>query len=316
MSKLLQIFILSRDRAIFLKESIDSAIDQSESNYDYEIIVSDNSETDDVNELVNEYYLKNNKITYVRRSLTLTASEHIQLVISEINAQYAVIFHDDDILHPDYIKKMTPLLFDESIIAVGCNAMIFNHKITDSTQKTHIFNSIKKFNFKKEFLHQYLLGYGGVAPFSGYIYKADIIKKISFESLISGKHFDVSFLASLLDYGSIAWLPDELMYYRVHEQGDSATESIVDRLHLLKYMFSEGVDRKSKSVFLFRYLFWLNWIKQQGTFRSNVSKFNYRIVFKFLVMKSLSVIISSYFWNLILKKMKKILIKVYIKKTN
>ena len=311
MSKLLQIAILSRDRADFLKEAVDSALMQSGSELDYEIIISDNSEKDDVNKLVNKYYLTNKKIKYIRRNPTLSDLYlHCELVISEFNSKYAVIFHDDDILHPDYIEKMTPLLSNESIVSVGCNAKIFNNNIIDSTKRMHNFNSLKIFNSKKDFLQQYLLGYGGVAPFPGYIYKTKFIQKIAFNSLICGKHRDVSFLTSLLDYGSVAWLPDEVMYYRVHLKSDSASEAVTDRLHLLRYMFSEGIDRDSMPVFLFRYLFWLNWMKQQGRFLSNISKWNYKIVIRFLVFKFFKVLLSSYLWNTIRKKIK---IKINLK---
>ena len=159
MSKLLQIAILSRDRADFLKEAVDSALMQSGSELDYEIIISDNSEKDDVNKLVNKYYLTNKKIKYIRRNPTLSDLYlHCELVISEFNSKYAVIFHDDDILHPDYIEKMTPLLSNESIVSVGCNAKIFNNNIIDSTKRMHNFNSLKIFNSKKDFLQQYLDG--------------------------------------------------------------------------------------------------------------------------------------------------------------
>ncbi|WP_416687586.1 glycosyltransferase family 2 protein [Candidatus Pseudothioglobus sp. Uisw_041] len=303
MTDFLQIIILSRDRVDLIQNSIDSAIAQNEPGLDYEIIISDNSDNDDVNELINKYYLKSNKIKYIRREPPLSGNAHYEVVISELNAKYAVIFHDDDILHPDYIKQITPLILNDSIAAVGCNALTFNNKIGDATKKTHNFKSIKKFDNKKDFLQQYLVGNGGIAPFPGYIYKTKFIQKIPFKSLISGKHLDVSLLASLLDYGAIAWIPEALMYYRVHLKGDSATEVIPHRLKYLRYAYSEGIDRESKSVFLSRYLWWFNWIRQQGSFTSNISKWKYRIVTKFLIFRFFNVISTSYFWFKILKKM-------------
>ena len=57
MSAFLQIIILSRDRAEYLHEAIASVLTQNEPELDYEIIISDNSETDDVSDLINKYYL-------------------------------------------------------------------------------------------------------------------------------------------------------------------------------------------------------------------------------------------------------------------
>ena len=94
------------------------------------------------------------------------------------------------------------------------------------------------------------------------------------------------------------------MYYRVHGKSESSTESVPDRLKLLRYMFSEGVDRSSTPVFLFRYLFWLNWIRQRGSFWSNFSNWRYQIAIKFIFVKAINVIGTSYFWLTIYKKLR------------
>ena len=301
----LQIAILSRDRPIYLQEAIESALKQEESGVEYEIIISDNSENNEVMELVNSSYIANKKIKYIKRNPTLPDGlNHTELVISELNSKYAVIFHDDDIFHPEYLKKIIPFIVNNSVSAVGTNAFIFKNKTQDCKKKMHDFKDIKKFINKKFFLQQYLLGTGGSAPFSGYIYKTKYLKKLSIKSIIPGKHADVELLASLLDYGSILWLPEVLMFYRVHQSSSSSHENVHDRLKLLRYMYSEGINRNSNPVFLFKYLYWVNWILQQGTFKSNISKWKYRIVLKFLVFSSVKVILSSFFWKAVFKRIK------------
>ena len=304
MFKFLQIVILSRDRVEYLQESIESVLAQNESELDYEIIISDNSEKDDVNELINKFYLRSKKIKYIRRVPPISSKYHYELVISELNSKFTVIFHDDDMLHPDYLKIISPFILNNPPAAISCNAKIFKNKITDSKKLIHHFKSIKRFNKKQYFLEQYLVGNGGIAPFPGYVYNTKFLQEISFDSLISGKHFDVSLLSSLLDYGSIIWLPNVLMFYRVHGKNESSTESVPDRLKLLRYMFSEGVDRESKPVFLFRYLFWLNWIRQRGSFLSNFSNWRYQIAIKFIFVKAINVICTSYFWQSCIKKLR------------
>ena len=305
MSLSLQFVILSRDRPAYLQEAIDSALKQVETELEYEIIISDNSENNEVMDLIHNRYIDNNKIKYIKRQPTLPDGLfHTELVISELNSNYAVIFHDDDILHPEYLKKISPYIINNTVSAVCVNAIIFKKTIFDGVKKTHRFNSIKRFNNKKSFLKQYFLGNGGTAPFPGYMYKTEYLKKISIKSLNTGKHSDVQFLASLLDYGSILWLPEVLMFYRIHKSGSSSNESVSARLKLLRYMFSEGIDRESQSVFLYRYLFYINWIRQQGSFFINISKWRYRIVAKFLLLKSINVMKTSYFWLTILRKLK------------
>ena len=301
----LQIVILSRDRPIFLQEAVESALNQVKSEMEYEIIISDNSENNEVVELINRSYSQNKKIKYIKRKPTLPDGlNHTELVISELNSEYAVIFHDDDILHHEYIKKISPFILNSSISAVGTNAFIFNNKTHDVKKKMHDFKDIKKFHNKKNFLQQYLLGTGGSAPFSGYVYKTKYLKKLSIKSITPGKHADVELLASLMEYGSILWLPEVLMFYRVHQSSSSSNENVHDRLKLLRYMYSEGINRNSKPVFLFKYLYWVNWIVQQGTSKSNILKWKYRVVLKFLVFRSVNVILSFFFWKTVFEKIK------------
>jgi cellulose synthase/poly-beta-1,6-N-acetylglucosamine synthase-like glycosyltransferase len=304
MSNLLQIVILSRDRPNFLSKTIESATNLNASDISYEIIISDNSESDDVNNLFKENYSKSHKISYRRRIPTVSSSSHYQLVIEELNSEYAVIFHDDDIFHPDYLMKISPILLNQSFSAIGCNALIFKKEIKDGFKKMHEFSQIKKFNRKKDFIRQYLVGNGGVAAFPGYIYKTEYLKKISFLDLPSGKHADVALLASLIKYGDIIWLADTLIYYRTHITNDSASESIVDRLSLLRYMFSNGISRSSKSVFLFRYFYWFNWLRQKGLSTKDIFEWRYRKSLKFLFFGAPRFLFSSYFMKIILKRIK------------
>ncbi|WP_416695927.1 glycosyltransferase family A protein [Candidatus Pseudothioglobus sp. Uisw_050_01] len=306
MFKFLQIVILSRDRAEYLQESIESVLAQNDVELDYEIIISDNSEQNDVNELINKFYSTSKKIKYIRRVPPVSAQHHNELVISELNSKFAVIFHDDDILHPDYLKTIGPFILNNPPAAISCNAKIFKNKITDGKKLMHHFKSIKRFNNKQCFLEQYLVGNGGIAPYPGYVYNTSFLQKVSFDSIgkvsqIGWKHFDVSILSSLLDYGDIIWLPETLMFYRLG--GDSNNEDVSARLRLLRYMFMIGIDRASKPVFLYRYLFWLNWIRQQEFLWSNLSNWRYQIVIKFIFFKAINVICTSYFWKTCFRKL-------------
>ena len=66
MTTSLQIYIMSRDRPDYLINALDSVISQVTVNIKLDIIVSDNSETDEVEKIVSDLY-QNSNITYVRR---------------------------------------------------------------------------------------------------------------------------------------------------------------------------------------------------------------------------------------------------------
>lgn len=297
-----QIVILSRDRPVFLKEAINSALLQNKAMVKIKIIVSDNSEKNDVFDLMKECYLKK-RVEYVRRSPPVSAKEHFQVVISELNTKYAVLFHDDDILHPDYIKKIIPFLLSDNISAVGCNAFLFNNDVSDSVKEMHKYKVVQRFATEKEFLERYLIGSGGIAPYPGYIYNTKLLKRVSFDLLTGGKHSDVVLLSSLLNHGLILWIPESLMFYRIHNSNDSAIENIANRLSLLRYMFSKGVDKASYPVLLYKYVFWLKWMhQQQGLFPINILKWRYRIVAKYIFYKTIKILFSLFFWKAIMRR--------------
>jgi hypothetical protein len=299
----IQIYILSRDRPNLLREAIDSALKQNHSLIKFEIIISDNSENDDVYKMVNRNYTQKN-IKYIRRSPPLPAKEHFQLVVSELDAKYTVLFHDDDILHPDYVRVMSSFLKNDNIVAVGCNAMILMGDTLSSKKSMSDFSPSIKFNNEKEFLERYLPGSGGSSPFPGYMYRTKYLKQAFLNIPIKGKHSDAAMLSSLLNYGEIVWLEKPLMYYRVHDSNDSVVENISDRLALFHYMKKKGVEKYSTKLLLFRVIFWSRWILQQGGFLSNITHWRYRTVVLSILLKIMKISMTRHFWQIIFLRYK------------
>ena len=60
MKKSIQIYILSRNRPLFLKVAIDSALNQNYSQIKFEIIVSDNSDNENISKMIKENYVHKN----------------------------------------------------------------------------------------------------------------------------------------------------------------------------------------------------------------------------------------------------------------
>jgi hypothetical protein len=56
----------------------------------------------------------------------------------------------------------------------------------------------------------------------------------------------------MLKYGLIVWLPDTLMYYRIHDENDSNIEDTVGGIALLNYIAKKGIGKNQdcyKSMF-------------------------------------------------------------------
>lgn len=253
--------------------------------------------------MINDNY-ESGSFKLVRRKPALSSREHFQIVISELSSEYAVLFHDDDVMHPDYVKNMSSFLvgINQVVSAVGCNAFIFKKNILKCVQKMYDFESVKLFNNQGDFLSQYLFG-RGKAPFPSYIYNTKFLKKISITSLPCGKHGDVTLLSSLLDYAPIFWLPDSLMYLRLHASNDNNIYSVPNRICLLNYMARSGLERSSDLMTLFRCDFWYKWFIGQNI--KKVFLWKNKIVFKFLFFKAFFFMGKIIFWKALVARIKK-----------
>jgi hypothetical protein len=58
----------------------------------------------------------------------------------------------------------------------------------------------------------------------------------------------------MLKYGLIVWLPDTLMYYRVHDENDSNIEDSVGCIALLNYIAKKGICKNHDFFVAMRYV--------------------------------------------------------------
>lgn len=299
----LQVYILSRDRPVFLKQAIDSILNQ-QFPLEFELIISDNSENSNVKKMITESYSQR-KFKYSKVNPPLSANDHFQLVVSKLNKEFAILLHDDDIVSSNYINEMFQAINEDNVVAVGCNAKIFTNNILHAIKNSHSFDKPKRFNNEKIFLSQYLPGNKGNAPYPSYIYRTKYLKKAFLNIPIKGKHSDVAMLSSLLSFGEILWLEKKLMYYRVHNSNDSATESIPDRIRLMNYMKKKGIDRNCINFVLFRVLFWIRWVDQQNISLKNLKNLKFRKVLTSILLIILKLSYRLNFWLIIFQRYRK-----------
>lgn len=256
-SSTLQIYLLARDRPAFLREALVSVLNQIARNV--EVIVSDNSVQDDVFLMLAADFPN---VKYVRRYPPLCASEHFRTVLEEATAELLVMFHDDDVLLPGYIKTLRWVMDnDPTLVAVCPNAFIMRgSKATDEYFAPPGRGDLK-LNRPEDMLREYFsLLQKGAMPFPGYMYRRSMIHGLHLEPEEGGKYADVSFLVKAILRGPIHWLSVPLMLYRMHLNNDSATEAVGQRLALLRFVYaSTAITPRSRLVAQYRYRYWLSW---------------------------------------------------------
>lgn len=254
-----QIFLLCRDRIEFARETIDSIIDQDYANY--ELIISDNSEKNDVFEFVSENY---SNIKLVRRRPSLFWIDHFNAALEESSSDFLVIFHDDDVMEKNYLSTLVAYLQKyPQLSAIAPNALVI--KGTQYTQKVFA-KGLDKLIFHKKpesIFHHYMnFKRRFHAPFPGYLYKKECIKDLKFMLSEGGRNTDVAFLMKLSKVAPILWIPDKLIKYRNHQNAYRHDYNFQGKQRLLRFALSNTyLNKHDDDIINFKLILYLRYLK-------------------------------------------------------
>lgn len=286
MSPKVQVILMSRNRPDYICKSVESILAQTYANIDF--FISDNSTEPAVESLIRQKYPS---VQYVRRGSALTMTEHWSLIISEVNSEYFMMFHDDDEMKPECVDLLVSALINNPrAVACAGNA----HIIQNATLTSKLHNNILAKSITFETIYDFGLRYfnsqlGGVNPFPGYLYRTSALKKVDLKIRQAGKHTDVAILFKAILSGPIIWLSDVTMNYRVHKNNISVGIDILSLVKLVKFYRKIGLvekDEPSSTEFIIKnYLLWLkqvgflNFMKKHPT-RFKIILFN---IFKYFI---------------------------------
>lgn len=239
-----KIIIVTCNRLNYLLETLHSVLQQRlDKPYTLSIAVSDNSTNSDTEKHFSSNTYPN--VKYIRRSPPISGLEHFNIVLREVDTDFFMIFHDDDIMGENTITKSLAY-FTHSTVAVSSNAYILKNdeKTTKKLVKDHY--TPVPITTKKELLDCFMLRRGG-PPFPSYLYRR-VVSQLQLD-LRYKKHGDVHFISKILDYGSIYFIKEPLFYYRLHNGQDSFYSDFIGMSRLVNYSVKEcGYSRKDNPV--------------------------------------------------------------------
>lgn len=218
MAEHVQLFILSRNRPEYLLQTLESAL---QINYEsYEIIVSDNSTTDEVSKVLESHPLKNRFKLRKRKSMDYF-NEHVNLIKSEVTSPYFMMFHDDDLLSPNCISDyMVIMLNNPQIAACTGNAKI----IHQNAKSEDLFSIIKQdvlISEPSKFIdHHFDLSHGH-QPFPFYLYRSEKVRGLYVNYGEGRIHSDTAFIFKVMQKGGLYWSQQIVGYYRLHANNTS-----------------------------------------------------------------------------------------------
>ena len=257
----IQIFIMAYNRVKYLKDSLDSVLNQNIEKCS--VILSDNSTNNEVENFIKSNYINETNFLYKKRSPpSLSSSEHYHQVLHEVSSDYFMIFHDDDIMGKNCVKKLfNHLEANPDLVASGANGIMFYD--LNSKFKKRFIKSNKEIllNNPEDIAKRYLL-FGEVAPFPSYLYRKNIIKNLT-PGNDEGKYSDVSFIIKISKLGKILWDPNTYIFYRKHFEQDSFITQIHHSKKLVNFICQNTkISKYSSVVSFFRFKMLSNKMKK------------------------------------------------------
>ena len=101
-NKNIEAFILTYNRKEMLTDSIICFFNQTIGEID--ITVMDNCSTDGTEETVKQLMKEHSNLHYYRQERNIGQAKNFKKAVDMAKKDFVIIFHDDDILHPDYLK--------------------------------------------------------------------------------------------------------------------------------------------------------------------------------------------------------------------
>ena len=315
--KKIDIIIPTYNRANYLKIAIESVLNQTYK--DYHIYILDNCSTDKTSEVIELF--KSERVTYIKNITNIGFVGNLNKALQIGSSEFFHIFHDDDILEPDFLESVISFFNEYSDMAFVHTAA---HKI-DKNNK-----------IVRRFIHDYPEYLSGKAFFEYWIKHgvAVICPSVVFRrEKISGKVFynedtpytaDEVFSIACSNYGGVGYINKPIIQYREHTGSLTSTlydrynSRLKDRYHHTKFL-NEEIERRKIDVkynYANKYFktslskdIWF--MRMQGTSVINISKLLPKMV------KTIpSLLFFGYFWLSILKIFTPVFLINYYKKSS
>jgi glycosyltransferase involved in cell wall biosynthesis len=228
----LTVFVLCHNRADLARQTLESILNQTDKEFD--LVVSDNSSDEKVSLMLQAEFPQ---IRCRRRVPMLAQLEHFNRCIDEVRTDYFCLFHDDDLMHPEFVARMKTVLDTHpEIVACGCNARKESFGKIERRPSFLALGQLEWITSPRVLAQRYFgRAQSGIAPFPGYIYRRSRVGELRLPDE-GGKYADVAWLLTLSMKGRLVWVTAPLMTYRMHGGNDGGVESLRDRLRFLGFM--------------------------------------------------------------------------------
>ena len=221
-----EIFIITYNRINYLKNALDSV--KSQSVQGFKVTVLDNGSSDGTEVYMGKCIQKNSNINYIRENSNIGSLNIFLKAISFATKKYVLIFHDDDILHPQYVEAILKLIQEYNNIDLIYTKM--NSFIEEKDIYTKKYNSITyKIYEKQDFINHIYVNKGSShLVFPCVVYKTQNLKnlKITDSLTAAGTISDMNIVIETMNNGLGIFIENKMYNYRNHKEQESHVKKL------------------------------------------------------------------------------------------
>ena len=213
----IEILVLTYNRSTFLRVTLESLLAQKHP--DSRICVLDNGSTDDTQLVVQSFAPRG--VELVRRAQNDPRGCWPELQ-AMARGPWTMLFHDDDLLHPNYLSDVAAVIAVEPLTTVVVSAMNVHQN-----PETAAWGKVRGHRWRTRTGRQLAedIYRGFRMPFCSAVYRTDVLRGLSPRFDVYGKIFDRPFVIDAACAGNSVVMLDAYVKYRTHAKQDSADTS-------------------------------------------------------------------------------------------
>lgn len=213
----IEVLVLAYNRAPLIGATLESLLAQVQPAA--RICVLDNGSTDNTAEVVRSYAPRGVELVCRKKNDPRACWSDLQTLAQ---GPWTMLFHDDDLLHPNYLRDVSAALAHEPQATVAVSAMRVHHDPEHiGWEKVHA-SRYRTLTGRQLAASLYA---GFPMPFCSAVYRLDVLQRGAFGLETYGKIFDRPFVIEAARGGGAVVMLDRYVKYRIHARQDSADQA-------------------------------------------------------------------------------------------
>lgn len=213
----IEILVLTYNRATLIGATLESLLAQTKPAF--RICVLDNGSTDATAEVVRSFAPRGVELICRKENDPRACWKDLQAMA---RGPWTMLFHDDDLLHPDYLRDASAALAHHPQATVAVSSMRVHQDPERAEWKPVSWNRYRVLTGRQLATHLYE---GFAMPFCSAIYRTDVLRQGNFGFETYGKIFDRPFVIDAALAGGAVVMLDPYVKYRVHAKQDSTDQA-------------------------------------------------------------------------------------------